>query len=54
MRMPWTKGQMIKELKEAGVRRGIKNGGALVSLEHLKYEDIINLWYKTFKPETNE
>ena len=40
-----TKGQMIKSLKEAGVRSGDKNG-AKVSLEHLKTFQVIELYYK--------
>ena len=41
-----SKGQMIKALKAKGVRRGIKNGGAEVRLEHLKYPEIVNLYYE--------
>ena len=41
----YTKGDLIKELKKAGVRRGITNSGTEVSLEHLKYADIIHLYY---------
>lgn len=40
----YTKGDLIKELKKAGVRSGTTNSGAEVSLEHLKYADIINLY----------
>lgn len=39
-----TKGKMIKALKEKGIRSGDKNG-AMVSLEHLKTYQIINLYY---------
>ena len=42
-----TKGKMVKRLKEAGIRRGDKNG-ASVALEHLKTHAIINLYYDTF------
>lgn len=41
----YTKGDFIKELKKIGVRRGVTNSGAEVSLEHLKYAEIINLYY---------
>ena len=41
--LPMTKGTLIKELKAKGVRKGINSKGALVSLEHLKYEEVINL-----------
>lgn len=47
--MVGTKGSMIKELKKAGIRRGIKNGGLEVQLEHLKYADVVNLYYKYCK-----
>jgi hypothetical protein len=40
-----TKGFMTKKLKEAGIRKGDKNG-ALVSLEHLKTYQVVNLYYK--------
>ena len=42
-----TKGYMVKRLKEAGIRRGDKNG-ATVALEHLKTFAIINLYVDTF------
>ena len=45
--MKVTKGAMIKRLKEAGIRRGDKDG-ATVALEHLKTYSIINLYYDTF------
>lgn len=45
----YTKGDLIKELKKAGVRRGITNSGTEVSLEHLKYADVINLYYSHCK-----
>lgn len=44
-----TKGSMIKELKKVGIRRGLTNNGQEVSLEHLKYADIVNLYYKYCK-----
>ena len=40
-----TKGTLIKELKELGIRKGDKDG-AVVSLEHLKYYQVVNLYYK--------
>lgn len=47
--MSYTKGQMIKDLKNAGIRRAEKDGsGTLVSLEHLKYYQIANIWQETF------
>lgn len=39
-----TKGVMIKALKEAGIRRGNKDG-AEVKLEHLKTYQVIDLYY---------
>ena len=39
-----TKGQMIKELKKIGIRKGNKNGTDL-KLEHLKFSDIVNLYF---------
>lgn len=42
--MVTTKGKMIKELKKYGVRKGDKNG-AIVKLEHLKFEEVIKLYY---------
>ena len=39
-----TKGQMIKELKKAGIRKGDKNG-AIVQLEHLKTTTITTMYY---------
>lgn len=39
------KGDFIKRLKEQGIRKGVNSKGALVSLEHLKYEELINLYY---------
>ena len=41
-----TKGTMIKELKQKGVRRGDKNG-SVVKLEHLKTPEVIKL-YSTY------
>ena len=43
----YTKGDLIKELKKAGIRSGTTNSGAEVSLEHLKYADVINGVRKT-------
>ena len=40
-----TKGKMIKNLKERGIRKGDKDG-AMVSLEHLKTFQVINLYYQ--------
>lgn len=42
--MKYTKGYLIKQLKEKGIRRGDKSG-ATVHLEHLRYADVVNLWY---------
>ncbi len=39
-----TKGKMIKQLKANGIRKGDKDG-AMVSLEHLKTFQVINLYY---------
>lgn len=39
----FSKGKMIKALKEKGIRRGEKNG-AVVKLEHLKMFDVIKLY----------
>lgn len=39
------KGDLIKRLKAMGIRKSINSKGALVSLEHLKYEEIINLYF---------
>ena len=43
-----TKGSMIKQLKEKGIRRGDKNG-ARVSLEHLKMFQVTELYYQYCK-----
>ena len=41
-----TKGKMIKQLKEkAGIRSGDKNG-TVVKLEHLKFYQVIELYYQ--------
>ena len=40
-----TKGKMISALKAKGIRAGDKNG-AMVSLEHLKTFQVINLYYE--------
>ena len=39
------KGDMIKKLKQAGIRRGNKNG-ATVCLEQLKTADVIKLYHE--------
>ena len=39
-----TKGTMIKELKANGIRKADKDG-ATVGLEHLKYFQVVNLYY---------
>lgn len=46
--MIFSKGQLIKQLKAKGIRRGDKQGST-VSLEHLKYADVVSLWYKYCK-----
>lgn len=43
-----TKGKMVKELKNAGIRFGDKNG-AKVKLEHLKSYAITELYYRHCK-----
>lgn len=43
-----TKGQMIKALKEKGIRRGDKYG-ACVQLEHLRTYQVINLYVEHCK-----
>ena len=43
-----TKGKMIKQLKEHGIRKGEKNG-ATVQLEHLKAYQVANLYYQYCK-----
>lgn len=43
-----TKGMMIKELKQAGIRKAVKEGIGLVSLEHLKFYQVCKLWAETF------
>ena len=40
-----TKGKMISALKKAGIRSGDKDG-ATVKLEHLKFYQVINLYYQ--------
>ena len=42
--MCYTKGQMIKQLKQFGIRRAEKEGYGDVPLEHLKYYQVCNLW----------
>ena len=49
-----TKGQMIKELKNIGVRRGINSLGNEVSLEHLKFADVVNLYFQYFDSIENK
>ena len=44
----FTKGQMVKELKAKGIRKGEKEGVGVVKLEHLKYYQIANLWGANF------
>ena len=39
-----TKGKMIQSLKQAGVRKGDKNG-ATVKLEHLKTPEVTKLYF---------
>ena len=46
-----TKGFMVKKLKEAGIRRGNKDG-AEVKLEHLKTYQVIDLYYTYCKDTT--
>ena len=46
--MIFSKGKLIKELKQKGVRKGDKQG-ATVSLEHLKYADVVTLWFEHCK-----
>lgn len=47
--MSYTKGQMVKDLKNVGIRMAEKNEtGSLVGLEHLKYYQIAKLWAETF------
>jgi hypothetical protein len=43
-----TKGYMTKELKKKGIHVGDKDG-SLVSLEHLKTHQVINLYYQHCK-----
>lgn len=40
-----TKGKMISALKKAGIRSGDKDG-AIVKLEHLKFYQVIELYYQ--------
>ena len=40
-----TKGKMISALKKAGIRSGDKNG-TNVKLEHLKFYQVIELYYQ--------
>lgn len=46
--MIFSKGELIKQLKAKGIRKGDKQGST-VPLEHLKYADVVNLWYKYCK-----
>lgn len=43
-----TKGEMVRELKKAGIRFGDKNG-AKVKVEHLKSFQIITMYYQYCK-----
>lgn len=43
-----TKDIMIKELKQAGIRKAIKDGVGIVKLEHLKFYQVCKLWAETF------
>ena len=43
-----SKGKMIRELKENGIRTGDKNGSK-VKLEHLKSFQIITMYYQYCK-----
>lgn len=40
-----SKGKMITALKQAGIRKGDKQG-AVVPLEHLKTHQIVNMYYQ--------
>lgn len=46
--MIYSKGKLIKELKAKGIRKGDKQG-ATVQLEHLRYADVVNLWFQYCK-----
>ena len=43
--MLYTKGYFTKELKKMGVRQGDTSDGRTVKLEHLKYADLVNLYF---------
>lgn len=49
----FTKGEMIKDLKNWGIRHADKQGVGTVPLEHLKYEDVASKWseYKDDHPD---
>ena len=44
MKIALTKGQMVDQLKNWGIRKGVKEGVGEVSLEHLKSYDVADLW----------
>ena len=50
----YTKGFFTKELKKMGVRQGDTSDGRTVKLEHLKYPDLVNLYFETLKREEYE
>lgn len=43
--MPYTKGFFVKELKKMGIRHGDTSDGRTVGLKHLKYADLVNLYF---------
>ena len=45
------KNRYIKDLHKVGIRKGVKNTGEEVSLEHLKTAEVINLWYQYYNNE---
>ena len=45
-----TKGKMIKQLKQQGIRSGDKNG-AKVKLEHLKIPEVTKMYFTYCKQE---
>ena len=47
-----TKGTMVKELKANGIRKSDKNGSE-VSLEHLKYYQVVSLYYDNIVNKKN-
>lgn len=53
--MKFSKGQMIKELKQAGIRTAEKEGvGSAIGLEHLKYFQVCQLWLDTFQSKEEQ